>query len=180
MPRKTKSKGKKPDPGGVDTPAKENRAKVAFEEHKKRMGAFRMGMPENAEGRPVPPFSSPYVHGMPYGPLPDPRSGRPPYPPSHQAPMLGPVVSRGSLFENLGNMLRLGVDVINAGLASGLQLIEGLHGQGPESCSPHDDCSCCDTSGCDSCSCHHGHSGHCCPPTSGRCCQCCNPSVHGC
>ncbi len=145
----------------------ENRAKAAFDEYKSRMGGAHAAMYAAKEPMSGIPANYPYMHGMigaPYHPsFAHPRPGHPhPY----QAP-------GGSLFENIGNMLRLGVELANVGLAGGIQVMEGLSGgsschgdYSPDSCShgtPH--ASCCNPCYSD---CHS-----CCDP-------CCNPSVHGC
>lgn len=57
------------------------------------------------------------------------RSQRPRYPHPSFAPRIS-TASGGSLFENIGNTIRLGVDVINASLLGSLRLIEGLLGEG--------------------------------------------------
>ncbi len=159
----------------------ENRAKAAFDEYKSRMGGGAhaamyaakepmSGIPANypyMHGMVSAPSNYPYMHGMmgaPYHPsFAHPRPG---HPHAYQAP-------GGSLFENIGNMLRLGVELANVGLAGGIQVMEGLSGgsschgdyyPGGGSCgTPH--ASCCNPCYSD---CHS-----CCDP-------CCNPSVHGC
>jgi hypothetical protein len=168
-----------------------NRAKAAFDEYKSRMGGGAhaamyaakepmSGISANypyMHGMMGAPANYPYAHGMmgaPYHPSfahpsAHPRTG---HPHAYQAP-------GGSLFENIGNMLRLGVELTNVGLAGGIQVMEGL--SGGSSC--HGDYS------------HHGGYSHhgsscgtphtsCCDPCYSdchSCCDpCCNPSVHGC
>lgn len=180
---------KKPEAATPAEPtAEETKAQAAFEEYKKRMDGFQArgtrGRDANV-GQPLPP---PYRPGMP-GSHPSgmpgwafsPPPGVMPQPPAHQfTTPKQPNISLGSggvLFESLGNMIRLGVDVLNAGLAGGLQIIEGFSGQ--ESCD------------CDSCR-HgspyhhphdysHGHHGYgdCCCNHGDPSCGC-NPSVHNC
>ncbi|PXF58391.1 MAG: hypothetical protein C4B58_06700 [Deltaproteobacteria bacterium] len=162
-------------PGGA---LHENRAKAAFEEYKKRMAASHRTMPGNMESNPGHPFTHPYAYGMPGWPYPPP--GGMPHPTLAQQPYPDPAsplkTSGGSLFESVGNMIRLGVDLANATLAGGVQLLEGFSGQRGYYEGPYPDSrywgqnSCC----CDPCSNQHGYVNCCCDYC------CCNPSVNNC
>ena len=155
-----------------------NKAKAAFAEYKKKMFApYEAGAP--AEMKPGGPFGSPTMYGPPSYPFPSPPFQNPMagmhHPSGMPLPPFGPSpVLRGSLFENLGNLMRLGVDFLNCALAGGIQMVEGFsgtpHGDRDEPCGCHPDD---DYHG--YCSCHHGYR-HCCCETE----CCCNPSVHGC
>jgi hypothetical protein len=89
----------------------------------------------------------------------------------------GSVAPSGSLFANLGTMLRLGADLINAGLQSGTQTMYGMAGAGPvghHGPVPHDHNWP-----------HHGHghwSGYGCggEPHCDCCCSTCAPYVDCC
>ena len=121
----------------------------------------------------MPPFGAP----MPGGPMPPPQGMMPPMP--------GPMQAQGSgdLFTSVGNMLRLGVDTINAALAGSNQIMQAFTGTGHHDPYGHPYHY------------HHGwghhHHGHCgCHHNDPACCypsccdcygeSCCNPSVHGC
>ncbi len=154
----------------------ENPALAAFEEYKKRMAGFSWGMPGFPPGSPWGTYGPPFPPGgfpPPPGWMPPPFSSLsgPPIGSSFQAP-------RGSMLESLGNMMRLGVQVLNAALASGLQLLEGFSGPSgyeggfPGSYHPGH-CSC----GCGGSPLPHYHGHH-----NGLLCwdPCCTPSVHNC
>jgi hypothetical protein len=80
----------------------------------------------------------------------------------------------GSLADQLGSTLRLGIDAVNAVLAGGIRVLTGFSGYGSEHAEPHGcSCgSCCDP--CESecggydCCCAFGES--CCQPSVGTCC----------
>lgn len=113
------------------------------------------------------PFFQPHMPGTP-GPHFPPQAAMTPPPPVPQDlapgfPNMAVDTSR-SLYQSIGNMLRLGVDVANASLMGGLQIMEGLTGQA---------------------SAHHGYGGHGYPhhyPDHGYhgCYDCCSYEYHGC
>jgi hypothetical protein len=84
--------------------------------------------------------------------------------------------SAGSLTDQLGSTLRLGVDAINAVLVGGIRVLTGFSAYGGDECSCHrtGGCSCC--SCCDPCQTECGYDcccefGEvCCQPSVGRCC----------
>ena len=140
-------------------------------------GSFPMAAPT---GFNTPPFGAP----MAGGPMPPPQGMIPPMP--GVASM--PTQSSGDLFNNLGTMIRLGIEAVNAALIGGNQLIQGLvgsgyHGNYPYHYPHHHDHGC-----------HGHHMHHCCDyyhhdhyhdSCCHSCCDvygesCCNPSVHGC
>lgn len=181
---KIHSKGKVTDPINE---SKVNSAKAAFEEYKKKMGtSYRDPVVGNKEIKPEPPFGSPYMYNIPPHSFPHLMPGMP-YPPFPKHPYVGQPpflkASEGSLFENLGNMMRLGVDFINSTLAGGVQMLGEFSGRGFDcSCSHHGyrgDACCNQQSNCcyDQSVCCHGY-GDCCRETNGD--SCCTPSVHGC
>lgn len=96
-----------------------------------------------AGGRPGPtgqPFDPRYPPGVPGWRLAPPPSNMPPPPfPGQPGPGYGgaPVSTTRSLFESIGNLIRLGVDALNAGLAGGMQIVEGYHGPGPYDSGPY-------------------------------------------
>lgn len=161
-----------------------NPAKAAFEEYRKRMasqpGSDFPGNPGPRAHHPGEHSWHPHSHGMGM-----PRHPHEP-PPPHAQPGSGfrERAPEASLFASVGKMLRLGVDVITAGLAGGLQLIEGFSGYGEycgESWSWHDPCCCHDECCCEHFPSHHGFGGHCCTPSWHRgYYHHCNPSVHNC
>lgn len=155
--------------------AKETAAKAAFEEYRKRTGGSKA--PAGAKGEPrlnigAPHMPSPHqiFSGGPPGMPPQPMFYGPDQPgfpyPFKQA--------EGSLFGTIGNMVKLMVGVMNAGLAGGLQLMGGLsHGGGCAPAGHHD--ACCHPHG--DCGCTGGYTDSCCEP----CCDpCCRPSVNNC
>ncbi len=137
----------------------------------------------------MPPFGPPMPNTMSL-----PQSMMPPQgimPPQGMIPPPGfgaipAAFASGELFNSLGNMLRLGIDTINAALAGSNQLMQGFTGGGqihnPQPQYPQG-CGC------------RGHMQHCCGHYYQRntyhesgchsCCDvygesCCNPSVHNC
>lgn len=77
----------------------------------------------------------------------------------------GMMSGQGSLTHRLGSTLHLGVDVINAALASGIRLLNGISGEescGCEACGGSD-CGCCGSDCCGGCE-------SCCRPSVGSCC----------
>ncbi len=174
----------------------ENTAQAAFAEYEKRMRDFH-SQGTSASGGHVGQMPPPmywttargsYPPGMPMAPMPPPRwTAYPPammqQPPVSQQPPQEqddpPVDSGNSLFESVGNMIRLGVNVVNAGLVGGMQIIESFSGQGRYECDPYWD---------DNPSphpyhrnCYHEHHsyGDCCYEQDYLPCGC-NPSVHNC
>jgi hypothetical protein len=123
----------------------------------------------------VPPFGAP----MQGGPMP-PQGMMPPMPGTM------PTQPSGDLFTSVGNMLRLGVDTINAALAGSNQIMQAFAGTGYHDPygyqgHPHHYHHDWDYHHHAYCGCHH-HDPACCYPS---CCDCygescCNPSVHGC
>ena len=154
----------------------ENKAKAAFEEYKKRMDALSAGKAGINVGQPFPP-PHPYPYGMPGWAFPPPPAMMPQPPvPQHSIPGYADMSggSGKSLFESIGNMIRLGVDVVNAGLIGGLQIMEGFSGQGDYYCdSPWLDSPCHYPNDY-----HYGYCDCCCDP--GEAHYGCNPSVHNC
>jgi hypothetical protein len=150
-----------------------NKAQAEYQRYLKRMQGQNQGgmqgyiaVPAGNEGVPgwaVPPSvamltngSGGYYAAMPQG---------------------GPH-GQGSLTDSLGSTIRLGVDVINAALAGGVRLLNGIsgaayghreHGHGRQGCgcgcnSCGDDCCGSDCCGSDCCGCE------CCQPGVGSCC----------
>jgi hypothetical protein len=169
MPKKTDKKNSK----GPEPFPEMNKAKEAFKEYKNRMAADtnKMGGKDVKFKQPMSgePVMQPFMH-MPQPPFQG-QTGNMPHPflyNPHAPYMQSMGYLETPLFSSLGNMLKLGVNLINAGLASGLQLIEGLSG-GAYCSDSHASCFSC----CEPCSCCENTS--CCEP-----CDCCNPSVHNC
>ena len=106
-----------------------------------------------------PHFSYPYISNSPY------RYGTN----THRFQNAGPEQEE-ALLDKVGEMLRLGLDFINASLAGGLSLMEGVSpGHG---CERHMDT----RSSCHG-EHHHDHSGCSCDSCHDCCCQ---PAVNGC
>jgi len=137
-----------------------------------------MGNMPSPPGFNVPPFGAP----MQGGPMP-PQGMMPPMPGTNSMQAQG----SSNLFASVGNMLRLGVDTINAALAGSNQIIQAFAGSGYHTPShyPHGQMY------------HHGYGRHgnmhhCCGHNdhyhNSRCDSCCdvygenhcNPSVNGC
>lgn len=161
-----------------------NPAKAAFEEYRRRMASHATSA---APGSPGPRTRRPGEY--PWHPH-DQGMGMPGHSHGDSPPRVHPGVvpretaSEGSLFAGVGKMLRLGVDVITAGLAGGLQLIEGFSGYGEyrgESWTWDDPCCCHDECCRGHFPSHHGFGGHGCTPSWhwGHYHHC-NPSVHNC
>jgi|SRR3990172_2053380 len=169
----------------------ESKAKAAFDEYKKRMEAAGCA----AGGTSMhlgQPFIPPYPYGMPawsYPPPPPPMMmpqppGPPPSAPHHPGPSIG---SGKSLFESIGNMIRLGIETANAGLAGGAEMMRGVSGTGFQGWDPHDhhpapypySSGCGEHHGCGE---NHGCGSHgyrnCCEVCNSGCG--CNPSVSNC
>lgn len=146
-----------------------------------------MAAPGANMGFNMPPFGTPMPNIMP------PLQGMMP-PQEMMPPMPGygamPARFTGSgLFDSLGNMLRLGIDTINAALAGSNQLVQGFTGgyrssypcpqypQHPQGCGHHGQTQHC-------CGHHHQHNTyhdcgcHSCCDVYGE--SCCNSSVHNC
>lgn len=124
-----------------------NKAQAEFDKYTRRVQAQRAGMVSalGAPGWAMPPS----VTMLPRHP----GGG-------------GGAAAPGSLTATLGDSLRLGLDVLNAGLAGGVRLLNGIagltgtdhEGCGCKSCCPPD---CCEP---DCCGCE------CCNPGVGTCC----------
>lgn len=178
MPNKTEKK----EVGGAEKLDKDvNEARMSFDAYKKRMttGGFKTGSKDIKTGNTM---SHPYVAIQPnIGPFiltPQPLFQLPPdmlpqqaqYSP--QVPFSLPLGQSGKpLFNSLGNMLRLGIDLINTSLVGGLQLMEGFYGGSRFDGNSCMQCSCC----CKPEPCNGYEQSSCCEP-----CDCCNPSVHNC
>jgi hypothetical protein len=178
------AKETKPETPATPGPApKGNKAQAAFEEYRKRMDAFAA---RAAGGMSVgQPFMPPHPHGMPASMYPPPPAAMPdpyaPWPAAPQADAGTPKSPDESLFGRIGQMIRLGVEVANVGLAGGLQIIEGLSGQGQRypAGDPYA------AWGCGypypaydrGCECHGGYDS-CCHACGAQCA--CNPSVRNC
>ena len=143
-----------PSPGANATA----QAKAALEEFRRR-AAGRSGVFGHPGITLGPPAGGPFGPGAPPFPFP----GQPMMPPDP-----APAAATGaSLFQSLGTMLRLSVDMVNSGLqgfiaAAGSRT--GGHSGG---------CDCCHEESC------------CCQPPAPQGCGCgcgcgCNPSVHNC
>ena len=104
----------------------DNPALAAFEAYKQRMAGFSWGAPGFPPGGPWAPYGPP----LPPGGFPPPPGWMPPPFSGQSPPSQGPSfpASGGSWLEGLGTMMRLGVQVLNAALAGGLQLLEGFSG----------------------------------------------------
>jgi len=166
------------------TASKSNKAKIAFGEYKKRMESSGTTKGMGAGFNPAQSFDPSYYGGAPPWPYPPPSAAMPipPYPQDPRQGMTDQFRGSGkSLFESIGNMLAIGVDLLSAGMQGSRQILEGFIGvgyglersPGPghhhyhaedcccEMCYPHYDCcDCCYESCCD--------------------CECCNPGVHNC
>lgn len=184
MPKKTSAgKGAKAAPV-----SKKNPAKAAFEEYRRKMASLNASGGVNKDTKYVqgsgkshaaPPMPS-AAPQMFYGAYP----GTPPqqtFFSNPQHPGFTPPFQQmgGPLFLNLGNMVRLMVDVVNAGLAGGLQLMGGLSHRERGCCEPHghQDCCSCKSSSCCDCGCSSGYTECCCDPCYDSCCR---PSVNNC
>lgn len=154
-------------PEGGHTP---NKAHAEFERYKARLTTMQptqdaVMMPWGASAGGMPGWALPPSLAMASSMMPS------PYP---AMPMPGGYSGSGGLLGRLGETLRLGIEVVNAALGSGLSALGGLYATMPGwGYEPHQygagygwGCSC----GC-SCSC--------CKPND--CCSCCCvPGVHGC
>jgi hypothetical protein len=153
-----KEEASKPAPAESAT-ATPNKAQAEFERYLKHMQAQQAGgmppfmMPvalppgyESAPGWAIPPS----VAMLPRGPF-----------PGAFGTGLAQAASGDSLTAKLGSTLRLGVDVINAALAGGVRVLEGIsgmaygygeswHERGGCSCEA---CSCCEYDCCGGCEC---------------------------
>lgn len=160
------------------------RTSSTFSEHKEAAASPFAGQvvnrPANLSGSvgftppgfALPPMGYP-IQGAPLAPQ---QAGLPPMmsPPGIPAPM-----GSATNLENLGTMLRLGINALNTAIAGGTQLLQGITGSGYDSAHhhhgyyhhapPHGGC-CHDV--------HHCSCGH-------SCCNCydagcCHTGVHGC
>ncbi len=179
-----------------------NMLNAAFEEYKKRVSdsdAMKGPTGETA-GMKTPftgPEGSPDFRFMPFMSAP----GMPPYPgyPGTMPPMPGIAQKQSSSSKTvesgtvpqMGNIMKLGVEVINASLLTWLKVMESLGGVRSECSSSHSYAA---PSGCDSYDDHHhyrgNHGGHgschnissCCEPEHSYSCNgcSCEPGVNGC
>lgn len=138
--------------GGSTPGSGTTEAQQAFGKYKARLAGGPMMMMPPMPGWAMPPSMGPlpfYPPGYPYAP----QSAESPHP-------------SGSLSERLGATLRLGVDLLNAALASGAHALGGgMAGYGQwdaHGC----ECSCCNPCGYDCCA------------VMGQ--ECCRPGAHGC
>jgi hypothetical protein len=154
-------------------------------------------LPPSSGSAPFPgmPFQSPFgmaMPPMPPGMIPGPPGGpysmMPPPPPGGMMPpgAMSSPVSASSVFDSLGTMLKLGIDTVNAVLAGGNQLLQGISGSGyypghyPAAPHPgmgyhgygHHGHHCCEHNH------YHDSYGHSCCDVCGD--SCCHPSVHNC
>jgi hypothetical protein len=148
-----------------------NKAQAEYQHYLKRVqgqnpggmqGYIAMPAGEGVPGWAVPPSVAMLAHG----------------PGGYYAamPQGGPHGGQGSLTHSLGSTIRLGVDVVNAALAGGVRLLNGISGAAyghGEQGHGHHDCGCGCNSGCDCCG------DDCCG--SDCCgCECCQPGVGSC
>lgn len=183
MPKKTGKKDVK-DVKGTESFSTMNKAKAAFDEYKNKMatGTLKTGIKGLNAGHAMPLPGNPMpgqMHSQPYMQMMQPPFQMPPgmvpqpgilNQQTPVAPYMGQ--SGGPLFNSLGSMLRLGIDLVNAGLAGGLQLMEGFYGGrggGHHHGNGYEGNSCCCEPDC--CS----EQPSCCGP-----CDTCNPSVNNC
>ena len=153
----------------AEAPAEPSRARATLDEYRRRMAVSHgdtWGQPGITFG-PMP-FAPPYGMGAPPWPFPPPPGAMPAPSGAPQAPDAGGCeASEPCLWQSLGTMIRLSVDLINSGL-------QGLAG----AIHPHEtDCGCgCDCGGgereCEEPSCD------CCGYYSSPCG--CRPSVRNC
>lgn len=147
-----------PEPS-TPTPGAEATARArALDEFRRRTAESRGGVwghPGITLG-PIPAF------GNPFGP-----GGEPPHFPKPPSAPAEAVAAGGSLFQSLGTMLRLSVDVVNCGLQGFLAAAGSQKGG----------CSC----GCNSGGWEESCCGEYAAPSRGCGCGCgCNPSVNNC
>jgi len=180
-------------PAGTTPEEERTRAQAAFDRHR----AARMWPYAGGAGQP---FMSPYPYGMPGWTFPPASAAMMPQIPAYAGTIpqysipgqANTSIGTGkSLFESIGSMISLGVNVINTGLAGGLQVIGGLSGHGSPYCgSTYQACCCPQPFSCCCCGGHHDHAGCCCGhggytcgywcQPSCNCCCCCTPSVYNC
>jgi hypothetical protein len=155
-------------PDEVKTPpAEPSRARAALDEYRRRMAVSHgdtWGQPGISFG-PLP-FAPPYPMGAPPWPFPAPPGAMPPPSGPPQAPEPGGCeASEPCLWQSLGTMLRLSVDLINSGLQG---LAGAIH---PREAECDCDCGCgdreCEEPGCDCCGDYSSPCG-------------CRPSVRNC
>jgi hypothetical protein len=168
---------KKPDDKNASAPvdaasASMNKAQAEYQHYLKRMQGHNQGgmqgyiaVPAGNEG--VPGWAIPPSVAM----LPNGSAGY------YAAMPQGGSHGQGSLTHSLGSTIRLGVDVVNAALAGGVRLLNGISGAAygyGEQGHGHQGCGC----GCNSCGddcCGDDCCGHdCCG------CECCQPGVGSC
>lgn len=178
MPKKTVAGHKEAHAAAA---TKENAAKAAFEEYRKRMETSKAPGGANKEPKlnighsPGHPYMPPPPQQMFFGGAPG-MPQQPLFYGQNQPGLPSPFKqAEGSLFGSIGNMVKLMVGVMNAGLAGGLQLMGGFAHGGGGHCAPqghHDGCRPPQSDCCSS-----GYTDSCCEP----CCDCrCRPSVNNC
>ena len=155
---------------GEAQPVEESKAQAEFARYKRRVeGAAAAEGPAAPFGSPLAPGAIPAWSLQPALPL-----AGPPDAGGYgwrRAPAAG-VGATGSLVEGMGTTIRLGVDVLNAALASSLRMLNGVGETVGLLTWGDDQDSCCDCCG------HHGHD--CCSGMSCGSCGCCEPSVGTC
>jgi hypothetical protein len=152
-----------------------NRAQTEFQRHVKRQQAQPPG---GAPAFMMPVGFFPGGEAMPGWAVP-PSVATLPHAPGTAGffvPMMpGGMSAQGSLIQQLGSTIHLGVDVINAALASGIRLLNGIAGaaRGEYECG-QEGC------GCEACRGSRGGCGCCGSDCCGACESCCGPSVGTC
>lgn len=168
----------------------DNKAKMEFQEYKKRMERAPTAEPKGPQFGTSHPMFSHMPMGGPFSPLTGsmPQFAHPPVP----NPALGHAVTdtSGIMAHRIGETLKLGVDLLNSGLGVGLRFLQGLAGPGYHHEAGgwgHAHGAPYHAHGCG----YHPH-GWGCPPPGGcdcaDCCQllgcesscCCSPSVGSC
>ena len=145
----------------------QSRAQAEFARYKDRLQQAAGGT-SAAFGTPVPSSAIPAWSLQP-PPPPPPVSGPPGAPGAWHAGASRGAAS-GSVVDGVGSAIRLGIEVLNAALASGLTMLAGANdlvwqGRGVSEC----DCCECDACCGYDCCCVMG-SGRCCEPSVGSCC----------
>jgi hypothetical protein len=159
------------DPPTPD-PAEPNQAQTEFHSYKDRLQQPGAGAPSQAASGSGASFASPLpTAAVPAWSL---RPGPPaPYGPpgasgpgSYGAPAASGGGGYGAIMDGMGTTIRLGVEVLNAALSGGLQMINSYGGGwGSEPC----ECAECNPCG-----------GYDCCSVMGSGCGCCEPSVGSC
>jgi hypothetical protein len=159
------------DPPTTPPAGEATKAQAEFARYKGQQPSSPGTGPGAAFASPLPTAAVPAWSLQPPAP--------PPGPPGH-GPGPGPawgdaastVESYTSIVEGVGSTIRLGVEVLNAALSSGLVMLTGVGdavGWGLGTSGYDDHCSCEDQCGYDCCS-VMGCGGGCCEPSVGNCC----------